>query len=137
MITVNLRDNNSIINLNCDGKIAIRGKTLFNQYFHTPIDLLLSSIGLCIGGELINYCRVNDLNVQLFESISIDYLNESFILNISCPEDFDKNHINYLTRILSNCTISKELKKEINITWNKNILKSEELIRTKRSCCGS
>ena len=66
MVEVNIRNKNSIVNLIVVGKVAIRGKTAANLYFHTPLELLLSSLGLCIGGKINDYCRLNDLNPAIY-----------------------------------------------------------------------
>lgn len=137
MIQVVLRDNNDIINLISETKVPIRGKTSENQYFHTPLELLLSTLGLCIGGEINSYCRLNNLKVQIFESIFIDYDFNKFIIKIQKPEDLEQEHIDLLSKQLIVCNISRVLKNQVEVEWFNNTIKTETLIIQKKGCCGS
>lgn len=137
MITVNLRDKNNIINLNVDGKVPIRGKTSHSIYFHDPLELLLSALGLCSGGLIINYCRLNNINVNIFESITIIKKDEDFLIQILHPKDFDIEHKKRIQSELENCPIAKLLKNDVFCTWSFNNIPVEELVKEQRkSCCG-
>ena len=137
MIKINLRDKNRIIILDAPGKPPIRGRTSSSPYFHTPLELLLASLGLCVGGNIVDYCRLNDLNVNIFEEIQVylDYVN--FIINIKKPKDFDPKHQQRMETLLNSCLIAKELAKGIKIVWGDNATPTEELIKAiPTKCCG-
>ena len=144
MVNINIRDNNNLINLTIPGKTPIRGRTAPNSYFHTPLELLLSALGLCIGGIINNYCRMNDINPKIFENINVtlgssDVNKGSFCVEIKHPRDFDHEHIVRLSDEISNCVIAKELKKELVTHWTYNETTTEELIKktVDEPCCGS
>ncbi|MCK9429013.1 MAG: hypothetical protein M0R17_03245 [Candidatus Omnitrophica bacterium] len=136
MITVNLRDKNNIINITSVGKVPIRGKTSSNLYFHTPLELLLSSLGLCVGGHIISFCRINNINVNIFEEIVL-LKDQDYILNISCPIDFSEENKNLLRLELEYCQIAKELKNKLIVNFKTNKTKTEELLKQPKSCCGN
>lgn len=131
MIEVKVRDNN-IINLECQGKVLIRGKTANNIYFHTPLELLLCSLGLCVGGLLIKYCRENNVNINLFEFINIDY-DGDYIITISLPDNINQDEI--IGQIRS-CSIASELRKTPKIMFVKNKKTTTELLKPTK-CCGN
>ena len=138
MVEVNIRNKNSIVNLIVVGKVAIRGKTAANLYFHTPLELLLSSLGLCIGGKINDYCRLNDLNPAIFEQISLNYDGSNFIVYIKHPEDLDKEHIERIHNEITYCTIAQELKKEVKVKFSLNTIPKEELLKVvEQPCCGA
>ena len=136
MVIVNLRNKNNLITLSVDGKAPIRGRTANNLYFHTPLELLLSSLGLCVGGIIINYCRLNDLNSFIFESISI-YKDGNYIIKISYPSEIEKVHINRISTEIENCSISNELKEKVLVKWELNETPTDVLIKEEtKLCCG-
>jgi uncharacterized OsmC-like protein len=135
MVKVSLRDKNQLITLECLGKVPIRGRAS-STYFHSPLDLLLSSIGLCIGGTIVNYCRLNNLNVAQFEEVQVLYQEEKFIILIKRPQDFLQEHQDQLTRDISACNISRELKKELQVRWEYNTIPLQELLKEpSKGCC--
>lgn len=137
MINIYLRDKNNLINITNTGKTPIRGKTSSNLYFHTPLELLLSALGLCVGGIINNYCKLYDINPQIFESISVDK-NDKYIISIQRPEDFEVEHIKRLSSEIDNCNVARELKTKVEVNWLLNKTKIEELIKEQeKSCCGS
>jgi uncharacterized OsmC-like protein len=138
MIKINLRNQNRIIILEATGKPPIRGRTSSSPYFHTPLELLLSALGLCVGGNIVEYCRHNDINVNIFEEIMVylDYVN--FIVNIKKPKDFSEEHQKRMKDLLTNCLVAKELAKELKIIWGDNETPTEELIKIiPTKCCGA
>lgn len=139
MIEVILRDKNNLISISVPGKAIIRGRTSQSQFFHTPLELLLSSLGLCVGGLINHYCRMNNLNPAIFEQITIESEESLFKITISHPKDLDPEHISRLGSEISLCNISKELKRDIAIIWSKNTISTAELLsRVKeKSCCGN
>ena len=138
MIKVGLRNQNRIIILEATGKPPIRGRTSISLYFHTPIELLLSSIGLCVGGTILEYCRLNDINTAIFEKIVATKDGNKYYLYVSSPENFDLIHKSRMTTQISNCAIAKELINPITIIWNINSIPTEELLKElPTKCCGA
>jgi len=138
MVEVSLRDNNQIINLLVVGKAPIRGRISSSPFFHSPLELLLSALGLCIGGKINDYCRMNDLNPSIFEQILIDYDSLNYIVNIKRPENLSQEHISRLRNEIINCNVARELHKEVKVKFELNTVPVEELIKkpTQR-CCGA
>ena len=137
MIKINLRNQNRIILLEAVGKTPIRGRASASPYFYSPLELLLSALGLCVGGTIIEYCRLNDINVNIFEEVMVllDPLN--FIINIKRPKDFDKETQERLQRTIEACQIAKELSRKIKIVWGENSIPTEELLKElPKTCCG-
>ena len=138
MIEVNLRDKNQIIHVTVFGKAPIRGRISSSQYFHTPLELLLSSLGLCIGGIINNYCRMNDINTSIFERITVTLNGEHYEVTIKRPKDFSDEHITRLSTEIQTCPISRELKKDVRISWDLNTIPTETLLKVAvaQPCCG-
>lgn len=137
MIKVDLRDKNQIVTLTTPGKIPIQGRTGGSPFFHNSIDLLLSALGLCIGGKIVEYCRFNDLNVQIFEAIACAHEKNWWEIWISKPKDLDEKHVSRLENQLKNCTVGKELINPVKVIWSDNESPIEELLKeTKTKCCG-
>jgi hypothetical protein len=138
MVEVHLRDKNNLINLTIPGKTPIRGRTAPNQYFHTPIEILLSACGLCIGGIIVNYCRLNNLDVGLFESITMDYFAGQCCVDIRYGKTLTEEHILRMSNEITDCPISRELKKPVGFAWKESNIPVEELVKRQdeRPCCG-
>lgn len=137
MININIRNKNRIVILDSPGKTPIRGRTTASLYFHTPLDLLLAALGLCVGGNIIEYCRFNDLNTKIFEEIIVYLDNSVFIVNIKRPKNFEKTHEDRLKRTMEECQIAKELSKDIKIVFEDNTIPTEKLLKElPKSCCG-
>ena len=100
------------------------------------LGLLTSSVGACSGGTIIDYCRLNKLNAEIFDELTINYSENKFILQSIVPHDLEDYHITRLTNLLINCPITSYIKSEIEV----NITKSEKTIKEvkprKRGCCG-
>lgn len=138
MVEVNLRNKNNLINLTIVGKAPIRGRTSSSQFFHTPLELLLSALGLCIGGIIVNYCRLNELDTGLFESIIMCYKSDQCYVDIKHAKILTKEHISRLSDEITNCPIANQLKKPIGYAWYESEIPVEELIKRQEpgSCCG-
>ena len=67
---------------------------------------------------------------------TVDFSDKEFQLIIKAPESFSQTDRNILSKDITNCTISKELTKSINIIWNKNNISTDKLISTITKCCG-
>ena len=131
-----LRDYNELITITEVGKAPIRGRISSNQYFHTPLELLLSALGLCIGGIINHYCRMNEINPAIFEEIIVDKNNEYKVF-IKRPNDFDISHIVRMSTEIENCNIAKELNSKIEIEWLINSTPTPELLKEPaKPCCG-
>lgn len=138
MVEVNLRDHSQIINLSVVGKAPIRGRVSGSPYFHTPLELLLSALGLCVGGHIRDYCRIYDLNPLIFEQILIDYDGSYYRVTILRPRHLDTEHLFRMGEQIKNCNVARELKKEIVFEWKLNTLPVEELKERKPTpCCGA
>jgi uncharacterized OsmC-like protein len=138
MVDISLRDKNRIIVLNVVGKAPIRGRISSNNYFHTPLELLLSALGLCVGGKINDYCRLNDLNPAIFEKISVHLEDGKFFVTIKRPEDLEQEHITRIGSEVSFCTVAQELKKEVTVRWELNNTPTKELLKTvEQPCCGA
>lgn len=138
MVEVNLRDHSSIINLTVVGKAPIRGRVAPSPFFHSPLELLLSALGLCIGGQIKEYCRTYDLNPLIFEQVLVDYDGSYYRVTILRPRNLDPDHMFRLRDQIKNCNVARELKKEIVFEWKLNTLPVEELKERKPTpCCGS
>lgn len=137
MIKVGLRDKNRIVVLDVPGKTPIRGRTSDSLYFYSPLELLLASLGLCVGGNILDFCRFNDLNVAIFEEINVYLDYQDIVINIKKPKDFDETYQKRLESIINACNIAKELSRNIKIVWGDNNTPTIELIKEKpKSCCG-
>jgi uncharacterized OsmC-like protein len=138
MIEISIKDKNRLIILNVVGKTPIRGRISSNNYFHTPLELLLSALGLCIGGKINDYCRLNELNPAIFEQIAVGLEENKFIVFIKRPEDFNPEHIERISTEISYCTIAQELKKEVTVRWELNNTPTKELLKpVEQPCCGA
>jgi len=138
MVTVELRNNSQIINLMIVGKAPIRGRISSSQFFHSPLELLLSSLGLCIGGKINEYCRMNDLNPSIFEEILLEYSGQHYVVVIKRPKTLEEIHVARLSNEITDCSIARELNKPVLLRWLLNTVSVEELIKkpTQR-CCGA
>lgn len=138
MIEVVIRDKNRIINVISPGKSLLRGRVSHSPFFHNPLEFLLTSLGVCIGGKLHDYCRFNSIDAAIFESIYIINEENNFLIIIKRPKDFSEDHQSRIERQLTNCTISKELVRPIKVKWELNELSTEDLVKkeSKRGCCG-
>jgi uncharacterized OsmC-like protein len=137
MTSVHLRDKNNLITIAVAGKVPIRGRTSSNQYFHTPLELLLCSLGLCVGGIINNFCRVYDINPLIFEDITISFDGFIFIVSLTRPSDFKLEFERLLEIYIKDCSIARELKKDLSIKWGVNSAPVEKLIaRKEKPCCG-
>lgn len=138
MVEIQLRDKNRLVLLNVVGKTPIRGRISPNIYFHTPLELLLSALGLCIGGKINDYCRMNNLNPAVFESIVVGFNSGQFVVVIKRPDDFEGIHIRRMTKEITDCTIAQELKREVIVNWEFNITPVVELLKeVEQPCCGA
>lgn len=137
MLEINIRDRNKIITLVAPGKTPLQGRRGSSPYYYNSLDYLLAAAGTCIGGEISDYCRFNDLNPQIFENIYILFNNDKIIITITRPKDFDESHIDRIVRTISNCTVSKYLKIEIEVQWGFNETPTKELVKNEqKGCCG-
>jgi len=139
MIEIHIRDKNRIVNVTSPGKTPLRGRMGSGMFFYNPLDYLLTAIGICAGGQLIDYCRLNELNPIIFETITLLKEDNNYLIIIKRPEDFEDEHLWRIAKTLSNCAIASELKKDIEIKWEINEIPTKELLKleTKRGCCGS
>ena len=136
MISLHLRDKNQIINITIPGKGPLQGRGRSSRFYHTSLDFLCAALGLCSGGTIINYCRFNDLNPQIFESVNIAFSDNKFIIIIKRPQDFTQENMDRLTRELEHCPASTYLVFPVEVKWDLNETPITELIKEPKGCCG-
>ena len=136
MLDIKIRDKNQIITLAVPGKTPLQGRRGSSLYYHNPLDFLLAALGTCLGGEISDYCRFNELNPQVFEKVNLALDGSSFIITIRRPTDFEQNHMDRLSRRLTSCTVSKYLSQGILVRWDLNEKPTQELIKEPKGCCG-
>lgn len=138
MVDVHLLNKNNIINLSVPGKAPIRGRVAPNLYFHTPIEILLSALGLCIGGVIVNYCRLNSIDVALFESIKLDYDSGKYHLDIRYGKTLTEEHMKRIANEIADCPVSRELRAPVGQSWFESDVPVEELTNRQGDspCCG-
>ena len=133
MVEIHIRNQNNIINAIPIGKTLIRGRTGGSPYLLNPIDILLSSLGICIGGKIVDYCRLNDVDASIFQSIFIDWTNEEYIIRIQAPVEFERWR---LEKEITTCSIAKLLNNKVIVNWTENTIPIEELKKETKPCCG-
>jgi hypothetical protein len=136
MISLHLRDKNQIINMTIPGKAPLQGRSAHSPYYHNSLDFLCAALGICAGGNIVHYCRFNDINAQMFESIEVAYTDSQFIITIKRPEDFIQDHMDKIEKLLKNCAVAKELTASIEVRWAFNEQAITELIKEPKGCCG-
>lgn len=136
MLYVHLRNKSQVITMTAPGKAPLSGRRGHSPYYHNSLDYLLAALGTCMGGTISYYCRYNDLNPQVFESIRLSTDSDKFIIIIKRPKDLSKEHTERLTRELKSCTVSKYLSKEIDVQWEINDTPTQKLIKEPKGCCG-
>lgn len=139
MITVLARDKNRIVTLSAPGKAPIRVRPSSSPYFWTPMELLCGSVGSCVGGIIVDYCRYNDLDPRIFEFIGADLKDSKIVITLQHPKDLSSEHLSRLSSKISNCEVSKLLVFPIEITLLENSISTKELTddsKQSRSCCG-
>lgn len=137
MVEIHIRDKNNIINVLPVGKQLIRGRTGGSPFLLNPIDILLSSLGVCIGGKIVEYCRLNDIDTNTFQSITINYEKTIFTITLQCLKDFYEDNKNWrLVQDIKNCSIAQLLKDEISVEFTENTIPIKELKKESKPCCG-
>lgn len=137
MLQLELRDKNYIVTCTSPGKTPLKGRRGSSLYQHSPLDFLLAALGTCSGGEIVDYCRLNDLNVEIFELISVSLIDDVFTIYIKYPKDLDSSHLSRIETKLKNCTISQYFSKSIEVNWEAGNIPIKKIInREKMGCCG-
>lgn len=139
MLQLELRDKNYIVTCTSPGKVKtpLKGRRGSSLYHHSPLDFLLASLGTCSGGEIVDYCKLNDLDVETFESITIALIDDIFTIHIKYPKFLEEKHRQRMTNRLENCTVSEYLSKDIEIKWEESNIPIEEIEkRERKGCCG-
>lgn len=136
MLELHLRDKNNVINMTIPNKSQLSGRRGHSAFYHNSNDYLCAALGVCSGGVIVDYCRFNDINVKIFERILVSVTDENFIITISCPKDFSETNKTRLNSKLINCTIAKLLNKEVKVMWENNTMKTKDLVKEMKGCCG-
>lgn len=137
MLQLELRDKNYIVTCTAPGKTPLKGRRGSSLYQNSPLDFLLAALGTCSGGEIVDYCRLNDLNAEIFESINLSLLDDVFVIYIKYPKDLDKSHLSRIEDKLKNCTVSEYLSKKIDVKWEEGTIPIDKIFkREKKGCCG-
>lgn len=136
-ININIRKDSRIITLDAPGKTPIMSRGA-SQYFYNSMELLCVAYGACFGKELWNYCYLNNINVDIFESIEVTMEDNDIIITVQHPEDLDDETIDNIKYYATHCSISKLLKIEPKIELKINDTPKEKIVDElhKRRCCG-
>jgi len=137
MIKVEVRKNNSIIELTTPGKSPIRSSN--GLYFWSSMELICAALGSCFGRHLMWYCREEHIDPALFEEIVITM--ENFIPHISIkhPSNMDVKILDEIKSISEKCEVSALLlKTPPTISFHLNSIPDEVLLKEKKGggCCG-
>ena len=107
-INITFRKDNRIITLFSPGKAPILSRSgAFN--FYNSMELLCIAYGSCFGKELWEYCRINNLNINQFESLTITLEEYNIIAHLQHPENIGKDVLDDIERLSRTCQISKQL----------------------------
>ena len=120
MINVNVRHGNQIITLVSIGKSPILARAGSSFTFYNPLELLAISIGACVGGHLEKHCRFHDINLNQFEWIGVDIVNDTPIVTIQHPPEIEGEVLRDLKRVVESCDISRLLVKTIKVEFIPN-----------------
>lgn len=138
MIEVHIRDKNKLIGMIHPGKMLLRGRTGHSAFFYNPVEYLQAALGLCIGGKIVDYCRFNDLDPKIFQSVVVNTKDSAHVITIQHPESLEEEHFDRIKRELVNCTIAKQLTTPVELEWTLNDIPLEELVKEEKGgCCGS
>jgi len=132
MVYVKLLHNNNIITLDTPGKMTI--KTSAGLYFHSSSELLCAALGSCLGKNLVRYCAQNKINVELFESIGVDFEDNKFHIEIKHPKILTKENKEEIETMIRNCSVAQLLTTEIIIGFNINTIDPD--LTKRKPCCG-
>ena len=138
MIDVKILNNNTIITLSSPGKSPIKSSS--GLYFYSPADLLCSAIGSCVGREIVLFCAGQRIDVGIFQSLSVDYINYKMIVKIQHPRDMSESIVRQLRHRVAGCDmvakISKAITIDIDIT--PNTMSNNEIrgVVKSKGCCG-
>lgn len=125
MLYLKLMKNNSIVRILSDGKPVLNSSN--GLYYHNSNELLCAAVGSCLGKQMVKYGNQYNINVELFESISINMNDDEIIINIQHPKNIDKE---YLDKI-QDCEIKSKINIPIEFNFNEND-KNEKI----KPCCG-
>jgi hypothetical protein len=136
MIKVDIRNGNRIVILDTPGKTPIRSRRS-SLYFHNPMELLACSLGSCIGSQILDLCRFEDVDPRIFESIHITIENKQPKILIQVPDNIDPEFQKILEARVTGCEIANVLKIGPVVEFTPNDRSTEELIKPiASSCCG-
>ena len=132
MLYIRLLHNNNIITIDTPGKQIIKSSA--GLMFHNSAELLCAALGSCLGKNLVRYCSHNSINVELFESIGIDFINEKFYVEIKHPNNLSEENIKEIEYTIRNCSVAQLINAEIVIGFNVNTITPD--ITKRKPCCG-
>ena len=137
MIQVSLSDKNRrIITVMSPGKTVLNCSSN-SLFFYSPMELLICSLGSCIGTEIYTFSHLNSLDPKIFESINLDIDNFVVTVIIQRPNDFDPNLQEELKTHISKCQIAKMLNVELRVWFTDNLTPTSILTSpSKKGCCG-
>ena len=134
MVDIKLLQGNNIITLDTPGKNIIKSSA--GSFFHNSMELMCVALGSCVGKHIVRYCSQNKINVETFESISIDMKNNDFYVYIQHPKTLTAEQISDLTYVVTNCDVAKLLSSEVHAEFSLNKIEPDITKKRKRSCCG-
>lgn len=138
MIKIELRQGNQVITCSSPGKAPILSRNS-SLNFYNSMELLCIAIGSCIGNKLLQYCRFNDLNINDFESITVDLVHDHIFVSLQYPKELSQENINHIKLEIITCDIAQLLNNKIIVNMIENnidtkLVRNEKLKKT--SCCG-
>jgi hypothetical protein len=133
MVNLKLLQNNNIITMDTPGKSIIKSSA--GLMFHNSMELLCIALGSCVGKSIVRFCSQNKVNVELFESISIDMIDHNYQVNIQYPKILTKDLREGLAAVILNCEVGKQLTGQVNVKFSINEI-TPDLTRKIKPCCG-
>jgi uncharacterized OsmC-like protein len=110
-------------------------KSSSGLYFHSSADLLCAAFGSCIGKNLVRYCAQNKINVEAFEQVAVDFIDEKFIIYVNHPKSLTAENKSEIESLILNCSVSQMLNADKNVEFRNNNI-DPDLTRKSNNCCG-
>lgn len=138
MITISMTNNNNIITLNSPGKNPIKSSE--GLYFHSPMELLCSAIGACVGKHIVRFANEFKLDLSKFEYFGVGMDDYKIIIVIKHPTTLEQSILDELRKRLYACEVANLIKEDtIEIRFENNTVSDEELTKInseRKPCCG-
>jgi len=136
MIELKMMNGNNIINIIAPGKQVIKSSQ--GLLFYSPMELLCSSLGSCIGKHLVIYCSHNSIDITSFEFIGIDMIDGDIKVIIKHPVELSEENISDIKKIVETCEIRKMLDCGVYVQIEPNAKETARVVddNKPKPCCG-